>query len=488
MFIDLENVFNNHNFLYDKKRKCYRSRILNPKINFNVNFNRNDFYMFAVKYNSIKAPKLKLYINNELVNQSFLSQPTMTYDKILSHRYEEGPYKLKNGYNTFLIECEGVLPDIYSIEITPFIENINKYPNISAYRRSDFILIENYNNYGGFYWCLNNYMICCYACEKFRKIPIVNFNSGLFMNNSNIESPLVKENTNWFYNYFENPIGNLPYTIHNLVINSKKRITLDTNTLKLLEQNKPVSDDDTVIYFNRYSFVLFTKEFHTKKPYKAIIDKYIKFLPHIKNHIQEIKSKIFPIKSNLNKFIGIHYRGTDKIEEHGSHEQNPKHFKYNEISNLIYKKMKEYSKENVNYKVFLVISSDEEPFLNFMIKKFRNKIIYYKEASRSIINTSGMVHNFTNIPRRDISIDEKSLLGDQLISYKARERLLDNSLHIGNKNISNYKKGLDCLIDALILEDVDILYKSKGNFSMFCSLFNRNPNAEIYELYQVLNK
>ena len=488
MFIDLQNVFNTQEFKYDKLRKCYSGRIQNPKINFNINFNRNDLYMIAIKYNSIKNPKLKLHINNELVNKDFLTQATGTYDKILSHRYEDGPYKLKSGFNNFLIECEGLLPDIYSIEITPFIQNINKYPNITAFKRSDFILIENYNNYGGFYWCLNNYMICCYACEKLRKIPIVNFDSGLFMNNSSIESSLIKENTNWFYNYFENPIDYVPYTIHNLIINSKKRITLDEKTLKILQQNNKLGDDDSVLYFNRYSFKLFTKEFHAKKPYKAIISKYIKPLSHIKKHINDIKHKIFPEKSNLNKFIGIHYRGTDKIEEKGSYEQRPIHYKYNEISNLVYKQIKEFSKENKNFKVYIVLTSDEQPFLKFMINKFGDKVIYYKEALRSVINTSGMVHNFTNIPRRDITFDEKSLNGEQLITYKARERLLDNSLHIGNKNVSNYKKGLDCLTDALMLEDVDILYKSKGNFSMFCSLFNRNPNAKIYELHELIQK
>ena len=48
--------------------------------------------------------------------------------------------------------------------------------------------------------------------------------------------------------------------------------------------------------------------------------------------------------------------------------------------------------------------------------------------------------------------------------------------------MSNYKKGIDSLIDALILEDCDLLFKSKGNFSMFCRLFNKNPNFEYIEL------
>ena len=41
---------------------------------------------------------------------------------------------------------------------------------------------------------------------------------------------------------------------------------------------------------------------------------------------------------------------------------------------------------------------------------------------------------------------------------------------MGSKNENNYKKGLDCLIDALIMDECDFLFKSKGNFSMFCKI------------------
>ena len=49
MFIDLQNVFNTNDFNYDKLRKCYRAKIKDAKINFNINSNRNDFHMLAIK-------------------------------------------------------------------------------------------------------------------------------------------------------------------------------------------------------------------------------------------------------------------------------------------------------------------------------------------------------------------------------------------------------------------------------------------------------
>ena len=54
---------------------------------------------------------------------------------------------------------------------------------------------------------------------------------------------------------------------------------------------------------------------------------------------------------------------------------------------------------------------------------------------------------------------------------------------MGNKNISNYKKGLDCLIDVLLLDEVDILLQSKGNFSLYCEYFNKNENLKVIPIH-----
>ena len=40
-------------------------------------------------------------------------------------------------------------------------------------------------------------------------------------------------------------------------------------------------------------------------------------------------------KSENLKFIGIHYRGTDKIEEELNKEQYPQHYEYQKVYNLI---------------------------------------------------------------------------------------------------------------------------------------------------------
>ena len=87
-----------------------------------------------------------------------------------------------------------------------------------------------------------------------------------------------------------------------------------------------------------------------------------------------------------------------------------------------------------------------------------------------------------------IKLKFNSIIKEKLEIYKKRKLLIDNSIHLGNKNVSNYSKGLDCLLDCYMLEDVDILMKSKGNFSNFIEYFNQNPKLKTYNIHEELEK
>ena len=83
-------------------------------------------------------------------------------------------------------------------------------------------------------------------------------------------------------------------------------------------------------------------------------------------------------------------------------------------------------------------------------------------------------------------IDFKKLKKEAEKKFLLRESLVNNSIHLGNKHVSNYKKGYDCLIDSLLLSDCNILYKSTGNFSMFCKLFNKKiDDLEVIQLNNI---
>ena len=122
-----------------------------------------------------------------------------------------------------------------------------------------------------------------------------------------------------------------------------------------------------------------------------------------------------------------------------------------------------------------------------MRKFLGDKVLYNNNTFKSNINTENINSNYRNIPTRNIKYDYRTLDINNQKSYHEREMLVNNSIHLGHKNISNYKKGLDCLMDALLLNDCHILFKSTGNFSMFCQLFNKNiDELEIIELNEKL--
>ena len=486
MLLEIHKIFTieNKDFVYDSIRGCYRGNKKDLKLKFTYNTEKDDNYFIAIKYNSLNKPNLSFNVNNKIINEDLLKNKTKSYDRILCLRMELGPFTLNKGLNFITLQSEGIFPDIYSIEIYKKFGNLELYRNMYSYKISDFVLLESYNLYGGFFWHLNNYMIMCYFCEKYRKIPVVNFTSSVFTNNSTLQNALVVQNNNWFFNYFNLP-KQIPPDVYNTIIKWPLKCNIDDTIILKLQQNKQVVNNNTLLYFDRNSFNILVKEFHSNCNSKLIIDKYFKFLDHIFEKVNIVKGIIMPRKKRENyKLIGIHYRGTDKISELGSREREPRHLNYESIYQLI-ENFKNKNIEN-NQDVYYVITTDEQPFIDYFIKKYGRKVLYYDQAYRSKITTSGIDYDFSSIPPRNYQIDTKTLNMMERQKYNERELLINNSIHMGSKNENNYKKGLDCLIDTLIMDDCDYLFKSEGNFSMFCKLFNKNPNLKVFQMNDIL--
>ena len=136
--------------------------------------------------------------------------------------------------------------------------------------------------------------------------------------------------------------------------------------------------------------------------------------------------------------------------------------------------------------IYILGCSDEKPFLDFFKKRIRSKFIFYEGATRSQLSTSDLQDDFTKIPNRDKLVKIENLNEEQKILYQKREKLIDNSIHMGTKSVSNYKKGEDCLIDVLLLNQVDVLFQSKGNFSLYCEYFNQKENLEVIPIEQTI--
>jgi hypothetical protein len=457
--------------IYDEVCGRHTLSVLNGSLKIKTNIPATNKYMLCVKYNSITNPSIKLVVNGKLYDNNLCRSKTGSLDYIISINYKNGPYVFNHGMNVIELLCAGRFPEIYDI----YLEVYEPIPTtIYQYKPSDFLIIRNFNVYGGFYWNLNNIVVGLIACDIYRKIPVICMDTGFYLNNSDLEPSLIKYCDNWFSYYFQDPV-NIPGCLYKYLTSTKKKLPSNPTTMKI---NRP----DFVYAYNRVTFSNFNKV----KRHKEILHKYIKLHPNIENYINKIKSTIFTQTENNIKYIGIHYRGTDKIAEENTTEEYPIHYDYMRIYNIIDAKMKDLQK--AGHAVYIVITTDENPFLKFMIDKFGPKILYYKEAIRSNINTSGMLENFEKIIPRNKKIDIEKLQPDEKKKYELRDSLINSSLHIGFKDKSNYKKGFDCLVDAKILDRCDIYYKSKGNFSLFCKYFNTNKNLEVIDLNDLFSK
>ena len=158
-----------YNYIYEAYIISDPNHIL--KINFEANEEKEHFLI--IKYNCLKKSNISLIINNQCINQDILKTETRSQNKLLALQEQIGPFVLKKGNNQLKLICKDDFPLVYNLEIVdyPIIKNC-KYliEDLFSYRMSDFILLENYNEYGGFYWNVYNAVICHMISEKYNKI------------------------------------------------------------------------------------------------------------------------------------------------------------------------------------------------------------------------------------------------------------------------------------------------------------------------------
>lgn len=156
---------------------------------------------------------------------------------------------------------------------------------------------------------------------------------------------------------------------------------------------------------------------NNRKKVHKLITKYM----HIKNYI---KQKIFAFakKHFYKKFvISVHYRGTDKYTEAPP-------LSYQEVSDAVDEILKKINKKS--YKIF--IASDEQGFIDHMIKRFGSYVCYNKDAFHSTDNTP--VHS--------------------------------------DLDLNRYKCGEDAIIDCVLLSMGDFLIRCSSNLSRWSTYFN----------------
>ena len=155
----------------------------------------------------------------------------------------------------------------------------------------------------------------------------------------------------------------------------------------------------------------------TRHEAKKLIDKYIHIKPYILEKVEQFRNEFFL----GNYVIAIHFRGTDKISW-----GEARYISYDEVVDQVEKVIKENA--SGQYKLF--VATDDQNFLNFMIQKYGNRLLF-TDARRS--TNKQAVHTVKTAP---------------------------------------YKQGLEAIIDMLLLSGGDYLIKTSSNLSDFSALMN----------------
>ena len=212
----------NPNLIYDDVYKRYTLNRLNGILTVKVNIPKSGLYMLNMKYNSLDTPKLKLKVNDNIYDNNFCNTKTGSLDYIISINYQNGPYHFKEGENILKIYSLGRFPEIYEMTMNEY----SPLPlQVYQYKPSDFLIIRNFNVYGGFYWNLNNILVGLMVCDVYKKIPIICMDTGFYMNNTDLEGTIIRYCPNWFSYFFEDPVK-IPGAIYSYLVSTKKENTM----------------------------------------------------------------------------------------------------------------------------------------------------------------------------------------------------------------------------------------------------------------------
>ncbi len=317
------------------------------------------------------------------------------------------------------------------------------------------IILRNFNPQAGFHYniyCINHAL---YACEQSNRKLVVLLDSGLYKED---RSQFITDNPyynkyDWFSYYFE-PINQTDkpsrywkkwiarHPLAQPIASSELKEPALENKNFRIKNNAPrvfnISSLDTSLSMEHRA-----QEFH------RIWHQYFKLRPHIRKIVDDFKHK----HNFANKYvITLHYRGTDKYDYKQGSEDGPEHPPYEFCSALVKKIIKKSGRPLSDIVTF--IATDEQPFADHMKEAKVNAV--FMDAIRSSTSTSNLSVDFSKCEQGVIDGTPESTLYNKLITQ---------SVHRGMPDKSNYIKGRDVLVDAILLGSGNMFIRSRGNVS-----------------------
>ena len=352
------------------------------------------------------------------------------------------------------------------------LESGRTYSSLSLVPQADepVLVVEDFNHLGGFFWNVWGVLNGAHLARLQGMVPVVWFSQGLYHETRpRFVRPLRKtwkkkygytfSTDNWFENYFE------PLSLRELDPQLRKNKNLWRQRLPVMTAQRQAPGRGQVFRFNRTSQESVLDP-DNMPDYGALARQFLVPRPHVQERYARLVQPVglpgrwpdVPDPDHV-LLVAVHYRGTDKFAIKDSTEDYPLHYEYEFCLELLDERL--HDKDPSEYLV--LVASDEQPFLDAVFERYGDRAVA-SQSLRAAISTSGMVIDSYQCTDTSTSAECR---GVQQASQQA--------VHMGFQDKCKYTKGEDVLVDAMLLSNAHVFFRSRGNVSNFVEYLQTRP-------------
>ncbi len=382
-------------------------------------------------------------------------------------------------------------------------------------QRRRVLVLRNWNNQGGFFYQVYNLFNAMYLCDQLDMALVVLWDTGLYLET---RPGMIKQSEaryglqfppdtgNWFHNYFE-PINETPLSWAVL----RAALLTDAPTVILLpspseepsfpptlEVQDSVTGEAYALYgFDRRTLQSIVWPHGTDR--ELVFGGYwsgrrLRLNPDMERGFRgvcrQLAGRDDVDDTSVGRHvltIGVHYRGLDKNPGKTSHEDGPIHFPYEFVVELLRRECqrardrrqrhRRHGGERDERRIVVVAASDERAFVEHVLAQRghmgADSVYVLPDVARSDAQTSGWLV--------DTSHCELGVAEDEVC--REYNRLIEQSIHRGMRDVCNYRKGREVLLEAVLLTHCNVAFlQSRGNVSNFVRYILRSRDVQIVDM------
>ena len=345
------------------------------------------------------------------------------------------------------------------------------------FNRQSALILGTWNEDAGFFYNIYSNLNALWGWEKLAACreqirPVVIFTSGLYAESRPDYTALIPNYNpmNWYTHFFlpVNMTDKSDEHWYNLI----KTYRIPSANMSVLTHPQPA----TVHWFDRTLLDGVVGRMGSGRTaiYHEMWSRYCVPQPYITAMVNRFCGEHFPTDHHI---ISVHIRLTDKNPscgtgpgmkkiKDGASEDFPKKVTSQFVIFLL---KREIALRNWEGMCTVFVATDETDMLE-ELKRNSGLPIVHTDCIRSSINTSGKNIDTGLCDRGDFSTPE-------CVEYN---RMIDASIHRGYKHLSGYQKGLEAMLDMLLLNKGELFLRSRGNFSNFPVYMN--PSRPVIDM------